>query len=363
MNDLKQKHRQQRLISKVMNEKLTGEEIQRSHAKGMRKVTKLRSSEASTQKDLCQIPKEELRKESHKKSSAPGSSSAVCLINSSLQKKDAEDISSVISHIVDRVCEGSAASDVSGLTDADIFRTDDFHAPPNNLYTNKSVGKFEKNNTYKILVRASEPSAVSGGVSKLTDIESETTSTTWGGSYEEKTTGGKKKRSVSFCEVKVRNYERILEVNPSVTSGPALGIGWNYSPEEDEIFSLENFEETREHFRRHSMKDLALPRCERESILQSLGYTQKEIAGSVRTIIRLKNQRKQTIHNLHASSVEEFVEMATRKVKRVLLFPLHKRKKAKHLFSYSPNSSSKNLESSLLRKTSLNDSRAAAAKA
>mmetsp|Transcript_18639 Transcript_18639/g.40579 ORF Transcript_18639/g.40579 Transcript_18639/m.40579 type:complete len:355 (-) Transcript_18639:416-1480(-) len=354
MNDLKQHPKQQRLFSEGINEKLTGEEIQKCNAKGMRTATKLQSSEASTLNDLCQIPKEELREASLKKSSAPGSSSVVGLNSLSVQKKDVEDITSVISHVVGRVCEGSVASDVSGLTDADIFRTDDFHTPPNNMYPNKNVGKFDKNNNYKILVRAPEPPAVSGGVSKLTDIESETTSTTLSSTHEERTTEGGKKRSVSFCEVQVRNYERILEVNPSVTSGPALGIGWNYSPDEDEIFSLENFEETREHIRRHSMEDLALPRCERESILQSLGYTQKEIAGSVRTIIRVKNQRKQTIHNLHASSVEEFVEMATRKVKRVLLFPLHKRKKVKH---------PKKVESSVLRRTSLNDSRAAAAKA
>eukprot|EP00536_Pseudo-nitzschia_multiseries_P003979 jgi/Psemu1/186900/e_gw1.63.36.1 len=173
-----------------------------------------------------------------------------------------------------------------------------------------------------------------------------------------------KKRSVSFCEVQVRNYERILEVNPSVTSGPALGIGWNYYPEEDETFSLENFEGTREHARRHSMEDLALPRYERENILRSLGYSQKEIAGSVRTILRLKNQRKQTIHNLNVSYMEEFMESATRKMKRVLLFPLQNRKKVKDIYSYhrpSTLSTQKNLESSVLRKTSLDFTSAAKA--
>jgi len=172
-----------------------------------------------------------------------------------------------------------------------------------------------------------------------------------------------KKRSVSFCEVQVRNYERVLEINPSVTSGPAVGLGWNYSPEDDEIFALEMFEDTREYTRRgNSMEDLALPRDERENLLRSLGYTQREIAGSIRQILRVKNQRKQTVQNLHASSVEEFLENATRKMKHVLTFPLCHRKKAKQLLylypqkTLSTTNTTKNLvssSSSVLRKTSL----------
>mmetsp|Transcript_20201 Transcript_20201/g.56167 ORF Transcript_20201/g.56167 Transcript_20201/m.56167 type:complete len:394 (+) Transcript_20201:133-1314(+) len=314
-------------------------------------------SERNFEKDTCHNPKEKEIYYTEETSAAPNVPLLDRSVKSSKQKED--DIASVISHIVDRVCEVSVASDVSGLTDADVFRTDDSYSSPNHMYASKIVGQSStkvvssKNNSFRSKVRAPEPPAVAGGMSKLTDIESETTSTTVSSTQDEKM-GKRKKRSVSFCAVQVRNYERVLELNPSVTSGPALGIGWNYSPEEDEIFSLENFEDSREHSRRHSMKDLALPRWEREDILRSLGYTERQIAGSVRTIIRVKNQRKQTIHNLHVSSMEEFVEKATRKMKRVLLF--QNRKKVKDVYSYprpSTLATHGNLESSVLKKTSI----------
>lgn len=255
----------------------------------------------------------------------------------SCSKQD-EDISRLISHVVGRACEGSVASDVSGLTDGEFFKTDDFSAPSS---TNPS-----KNKTFRT-VRAPEPPRVTPVASKLTDIQSETTATTSSTSSNGDKLG-KKKRSVSFCEVKVRNYERILEINPSVTSGPAVGIGWNYSPDDDEIFSLENFEEVREFARCSSIDQLAIPRDEREHLLRAWGYTQREIACSVRSILRSKNQRKQTIQNLHASSMEEFVEKATRKMKHVLLLPLHKRKKAKQSYVYPSQ-----VDSPTMRKTCL----------
>lgn len=252
---------------------------------------------------------------------------------SSLKHESPEDISSVIA--------GSVASDVSGLTDGEFFKTDDFSAP--------SMSSSSKNKIFRSVSRAPEPPMVSP--SKLTDIQSETTeTTTTGSSSRDVSSKFRKKRSVSFCEVQVRNYERILEVNPSVTSGPAVGIGWNYSADDDEIVSIEIFEETRETSRRGSTEELALPRETREDLLRSWGYTQREIAWSVRTILRSKNQRKQTIQNLHAASMEEFVEKATRKMKHVLLFPLHTRKKSKQpSYDIPPQ----NFEQSVLRKTSL----------
>lgn len=243
---------------------------------------------------------------------------------SSSKQDDTEDMTHDLSHVVDRICESSVASDVSGLTDGEFYKTDDFSTPSSAASNTSTI--------FGSVVRAPEPPTVSFRTSKLTDIQSETTATTTSSSSKDKL--GRKKRSVSFCEVQVRNYDRILEVNPSVTSGPAVGIGWNYSPEEDEIFSLENFEETREYSRRRSIEELAIPRHKREDLLRNWGYSQMEIAWSVRTILRSKNQRKQTVQNLHASNYEEFMERATRKMKHVLFFPLNKREREKQPVVY-----------------------------
>jgi len=249
------------------------------------------------------------------------------------------DISSVISRVYEP--GGSVASDVSGLTDGDFFKTDDSSTPFETL-----------SNTKKNCRSVTAPTPPLVSPTKLTDIQSESTATTNSSSRDEKP-AKKKRRSVSFCEVEIRRYERILEINPCVTSGPAVGIGWVYSPVV-ESFPLEIFEKTREYLRCSSTDELTISRHEREDLLRSWGYTQREIACSVRTILRTKNQRKQTVQNLHASSVEEFMENATRKMKHVLLFPLNPLRRSKSL-GHSPRAhrTSKNFESSVLRKTSL----------
>ena len=256
------------------------------------------------------------------------------------RSKHDEDISEVISHIGGR-SDVSVASDVSCLTDGEFLNSEDISSP--------SVKYSGKNKIFRT-TRAPEPPRVCPSTSKLADIQSETTETTSSNSSQGDKPP-KKKRSVSFCEVKIRNYERVLDVNPSVTSGPAVGIGWSYSAEEDETYSVQNFEEVREFARCSSTNELAIPREKREHLLRSWGYTQREIAGSVRAILRSKNQRKQTVQNLHASSYEEFMEKATRKMKHVVLFPIHKRKKAKQSYVYpSPvDSPTKNMESSALK--------------
>jgi hypothetical protein len=250
-----------------------------------------------------------------------------------------------VSNLVDRVCEDSVGSDVSALTDVFSIKNGDNNEFVSSI-SSQSLSSFihsTKNNnnnknssTFKSVVCAPEPPMIGNNhlVSlNLTDIESETTPTTTpttiSNDHRENISlcsnnndnNNKKKRSVSFCEVQVRNYDRVLTVNPSVTSGPAVGLGWNYDADEDQHYSIENFEDSRELTRRCSMKELALPRSYREELVRSLGYTQREIASSTRQIIRLKNQRKQTIQNLHASSMEEFIEKATRKVKRVFSLP------------------------------------------
>ena len=245
----------------------------------------------------------------------------------------AEDISNIISHVESRACEASVASDISALTDGEFF----------------TVSSSSKNKNFRTMARAPEPPTVTLGTSKLTDIQSETTATTDTSVSKAEKSPKNSGRSVSFCEVQIREYERVLEFNPSVTSGPAVGIGWNYAPE-GQVFTLENFEDSREFRRRQSSDELALPRDQREKMLRTWGYTQREIAASVRSIIKTKNQRKQTVQNLHAANYEEFVEKAKRKVKNVLLSPLHSSKKVKKPYSMYP--SHKDYESSVVQKTS-----------
>ena len=153
------------------------------------------------------------------------------------------------------------------------------------------------------------------------------------------------KRAVSFDSVHVRYYERVLDVNPCTSSGPSVGLGWNYVPtnpkkvdkfEYDRKFGDEESTEGDDgqcpasSFKREYKRKCAshriyggpmpLPRHVREALVRDWGYTQKEIARAIRHTIRAKNQRRQTANNLRAQKVEEIVESSKRKVRQLLSF-------------------------------------------
>jgi hypothetical protein len=126
----------------------------------------------------------------------------------------------------------------------------------------------------------------------------------------------KRTTKVSFGTVQIRSYERILEVNPSTSSGPSVGIGWHY--EEATQLSVSELESLKDNeIGRRSVHQLILPRHVREETLRECGYTSQQIANAVRRNIKAKNQRMQTIHNLRGQKVEEMVERSSRKVRRL----------------------------------------------
>jgi len=121
--------------------------------------------------------------------------------------------------------------------------------------------------------------------------------------------------SVSFKEVQVRQYERIMTDNPSCTGGPAIGVGWRFVSEKP--VSVDEWELCRRKGSR-SPSELVLNRARREKLIRGLGYADREIAANVRELNRLRSQRRQTVNNLSAQKVEEAVETAKRQVKRLL---------------------------------------------
>jgi hypothetical protein len=125
-----------------------------------------------------------------------------------------------------------------------------------------------------------------------------------------------KKIGVSFDTVQVRYYERILDINPSVTSGVAIGIGWRYK--KGGTLTVDDWELHRGGVR--STNDLVLSRHVREGMLKDLGYQQKDIADATRMILKAKNLRKVTVQNLGIQGMEEAAESATRRVKGILSF-------------------------------------------
>jgi hypothetical protein len=230
-------------------------------------------------------------------------------------KDDVSDIVSVISNIVTRRSGGTAMSS----SDSDLLR-DDLTSPRTfclPVEKKNTVGNPRtKTADVPTLLVDDIPTLITTKSLQVTGLSPAAAAT--GATNNSK---GKRKHRVRFKMVGVRNYGSILTINPAVTTGPAVGLGWDFDPEQDEQFSVDDFERSkvRSGPRRFSVN--LLLGCEaRVSFLLSLGYSEKEIAETVRQTIRIKNKRKQTVQNHYMFPLEEILEKATRKVKRVLGF-------------------------------------------
>jgi hypothetical protein len=120
---------------------------------------------------------------------------------------------------------------------------------------------------------------------------------------------------VSFANVEVRFYNRIVSDHPSCTAGPPIGIGWEYSP--GEVYNLAEWEDLRDRLRRPT--GLRLDRPKRERILRAWGVSDRELVAAIRAATKTKAQRRTTVHNLGVQKMEEKLERAARKVKSLLL--------------------------------------------
>ena len=139
------------------------------------------------------------------------------------------------------------------------------------------------------------------------------------------------RRCVVFTTVQIRYYERILESHPCTSSGPSVGIGWNYNIGEDYgtpgLMNINAYESMIDQHNRRTLNELVLPREEREYMLKKeWGFTDMQIAQSIRRILKIKNQRRQTIHQTTVNPRIEKVEYALEKSKRRVSRMLGRRK-------------------------------------
>ncbi|KAL3942815.1 MAG: hypothetical protein SGBAC_003053 [Bacillariaceae sp.] len=123
----------------------------------------------------------------------------------------------------------------------------------------------------------------------------------------------KREKGVKFTSINVRYYERVVDINPSCSSGVAIGLGWKYN--KCKKLSINEYETNKGGVRYHA-RQLLLPRNVREEIAREFGYTQKDIAKGTRANLKARNERKQTVDNLVMMGVEERMEGAKRKLKK-----------------------------------------------
>ena len=104
----------------------------------------------------------------------------------------------------------------------------------------------------------------------------------------------KSNKSVTFHLIQIRQYQWSIGDNPSVSSGPALSLSWNYFPERTIEIPLEEYESKRP-LRRNRIQ-MIIPRTTREDILKyECGLSNAEIANSVKDILTIKDGRLNSI--------------------------------------------------------------------
>jgi hypothetical protein len=154
-----------------------------------------------------------------------------------------------------------------------------------------------------------------------------------------------RKSKVSFSTVEVRHYERILGDNPGVSSGPPLSIGWNYYDDRTIRLPVDEYEYY--HSPCQDESDMLLSRYERESILEALGYSEKDIARVIRQNYKLKRNRRQTVNNLPVMGIEEVMETAKKSLSKIL--PGKKYRSSKTLYKEWMTGGCENLDETTSR--------------
>lgn len=96
---------------------------------------------------------------------------------------------------------------------------------------------------------------------------------------------------VSFTEVKLCQFERILGDNPSVSSGVPVALGAKLVAEE--TLTVEEFEESRREAAHAPIrKPRVLSKVEREDYLREFGYGRGDLQAAMKAIARERKKRK-----------------------------------------------------------------------
>ena len=122
---------------------------------------------------------------------------------------------------------------------------------------------------------------------------------------------GRPVRRVSFDKVKVREYERVLSVNPPSALGyvgPSLGLGWKFN--EKKAVDVDKFEKessslllftlpmmmnsTNQKPRRRNSKDILMTIEKRTKLAKQFGYSPTEIHENMKQMEKVIKQRQRT---------------------------------------------------------------------
>mmetsp|Transcript_19640 Transcript_19640/g.54604 ORF Transcript_19640/g.54604 Transcript_19640/m.54604 type:complete len:182 (-) Transcript_19640:814-1359(-) len=118
---------------------------------------------------------------------------------------------------------------------------------------------------------------------------------------------------VTFGNVQIREYERIVGDHPDTKIGVPLALGWHYEEQEDQ--TLEHYEETRT-----SKGMLRMSSITRKNILhQVFGIPEEELRNAEKEVQRIRKRRQHSNKQSKASAkTESAVRAFGRKMRRAL---------------------------------------------
>jgi len=126
---------------------------------------------------------------------------------------------------------------------------------------------------------------------------------------------GQARRKVSFGVVEARAFIRTVGDHPAVSSGAAMDLTWKYKPIAPR--SLDEYESTRAP--RRSGSNLIVSRFDREELLRKqCDIAKKQLVIHVRSTMKTKSQRRQTLNNLRFHKMEETAEKMGRNLARAV---------------------------------------------
>ena len=107
-------------------------------------------------------------------------------------------------------------------------------------------------------------------------------------------------KSVQFSNLEIRTYPVTLGDNPSVSSGPPLTLGWNYTS--THTFPVATYESQRPPASRRKLSEMALPQSLRIEMLCEDGrMSLRTIETACREVERCKRQRRRTVESLNSA--------------------------------------------------------------
>lgn len=121
---------------------------------------------------------------------------------------------------------------------------------------------------------------------------------------------------VGFDSVTIRSYQQTIGDNPSVSHGPPIQLDWEY--EEHDGMDIDVYESLR-FFSRRTVRQLAISHYQRTSVLsREYGFTEEELTQAKKDANKTKLRRAITNILLPMMRVEDALESAGRKAKRVI---------------------------------------------